>query len=60
MNKGYTVQNEGMRGTTVTQQFPRDNDDGITDERESRVGHELEGDIGNISPMIKNGKVPTD
>jgi hypothetical protein len=60
MNEGYTKTTPGMRGTKLVQQYPRDNDDGITDESLSRYGRELGGGNDDISPMIKNGKVPSE
>lgn len=60
MNDKYTVRTSGRRDTTIVQQYPRDNDDGITNEREARVGEDMEGGCDNISPMIRNGKVPMD
>ena len=58
MNSKYTESESGMRGTKITQQFGRDRSDEMpTNLSEARNGR-LKGDVGNISPMISNGKVP--
>lgn len=58
MNSKYTESESGMRGTKIVQQFGRDRSDEMPTSMDEARNGRLKGDVGNISPMISNGKVP--
>lgn len=58
MNSKYTENESGMRGTKIVQQFGRDRSDEMPSDMSAARNGNLKGDVGNISPMISNGKVP--
>lgn len=54
----YTETESAMRGQTIRQDFGRDRSDEMPSNMAEAKNGRLKGDVGNIDPMIKNGKVP--
>lgn len=60
MAGNHTEMTQAKRGFKIRTDFARDRSDEMpTNMNEARNGR-LKGDIGNIDPMIKNGKVPNE
>ena len=59
-NSKYTEMEDSKRGMKIRTDFGPDRFEGDAyNTQEARHGR-LKGDVGNIDPMIRNGKVPTD
>lgn len=54
----YSENMKSARGTTIRTDFGRDRSDEMPKNMDEAKNGKLQGDTGNISPMIQNGRVP--